>query len=286
MQETINPIQGQVLGPAQRSAGVTLKSIFNDPKYLKSLLIFSVVISIMLLCAVVSLSSRGTTPTPTPTPTVSRTPTVTPTVTETPQQELTRLQKCFKECGPQEFLTTLKEEIAKVKFFKETRDYVNLADATCLGTYSEHQAPDRQFNSYFFPQVCGNNLKYTNQTTDYVIANKKYSLNNIAAGIKWDTATVQPITQTRILDIVDRSIKQQDIKSEFEQRGDEQVRVLTAESQIVNDFNQLVKVKIQIKISQDYRLVYFYNFQENAFEENARFYDYNIPNKIEAPAIN
>lgn len=282
MQATNLPIiETEVLGPNSKKP-LSLQTILADASYLKSFLIFSVVLNVLLICGVVSLLSQRGSGTPVITlPSPTQTPTPSPIVTTDPQAERTELEKCFLDCEPREFVMKLREQLQKVTNFKAVGDYTNLQNSNCYGYYTEATAPDKTFTSYFFAQACKEDATYAPKQTEFRIGSRAYLLNNSNG---WDQSTITASAQSELIDIADLVINQQDITSAFEQRGSEQVRVLTTESEKVNDFNQLVKTTVQIKVSENYQILYFRNFEERAFNINSRFWDYNVPNLIEPPA--
>ncbi|MFQ5492922.1 MAG: hypothetical protein ACE5DX_02055 [Candidatus Dojkabacteria bacterium] len=274
-------VQEELIGP---KSGLTLKSIFNDASYLKSILIFSAVLNLLLLCGVIALmGQQGSTPGPVVTPIPTDSPTPTPEITETPEEELTRLQKCFQDCESRDFLTSLEIELGKTKHFKATGDFSDLTKDECYGSYSEHTSPNKSFTSYFLAQVCSDGMKFDPPPAEYRIGNTAFFYNASNSESPWEKATITPSAQTAIVDVVDLIQSQQTIESSFEQRGTQRVRVLTAEGEKVNDFNQLVETIVQVKVNEDYQIVYFRNFEEKGFNENGRFWDYGVPNKIESP---
>lgn len=280
-----NPaVQQQFLGPDQ-TGGITLKSIFNDPSYLKSILIFSAIGNLLLLCGMISLlSQRGSTTqvTPTPLPTTA-TPTASPIVTESPDEASARLKDCFDNCEARDFLNTLKQELQSVTYYKAVGDYSDLQRSTCYGYYNEAIAPDKLFDTRYFPANCPDLFSFNGAQTTITINNREFFNSEGSGSPVWETRTVTPAGQTELLDVVDLLQQQQTITSEYEQRGEEQVRILTAQSEKVNEFNLLVETIVQIKVSPDYEIVYFRNFEGEAFNQNARFWDYNVPNKISSP---
>jgi len=280
-----NPaVKQQILGPSQ-TGGITLKSIFNDPSYLKSILIFSAIGNVLLFCGVIGLmSQRGAQipATPTPLPTTA-TPTATPVVTEAPDEAAARLKDCFENCEARDFMNTLKEELQAVTYFKSAGDFSNNQNTTCYGYYTEATAPDKEFRTRFFPPNCPDLYDFSGVQATVTIANREYFNSTSSGAPVWESRTVTPAGQTELLDIVDLLQSQQTITSEYEQRGEDQVRILTAQSEKVNDFNQLVETIVQIKVNGNYEIVYFRNFEEQAFNQNTRFWDYNVPNKISSP---
>ncbi|KXK27074.1 MAG: hypothetical protein TR69_WS6001001100 [candidate division WS6 bacterium OLB20] len=276
-------IQQQILGPST-GGGITLKSIFNDPSYLKSLLIFSAIGNVLLLCGVIGALSQRSTPAPVvPTPTATATATATPIVTESPDEERARLLKCFQDCEARDFLNTLKQELQAVTYYKASGDYSDLRSTTCYGYYNEGIAPDKKYTARYFPPNCPELYTFNGASATITIGNRQYFNSSPSGSPVWETRTVTPSGQTELLDIVDLLQQQQTITSEYEQRGVSQVRILTARSEKVNEFNQLVETIVQIKVSPEYEIVYFRNFEDQAFNQNARFWDYNVPNKISSP---
>src|SRR3972149_5971032 len=269
----------ELLGPNARKP-VTIKGFLRDPKNMRYLLIFSAVINVLLLCAVIANAGRGNTPAPTPivTPTVAKRPTPSPFITEAPDEKTARLRECFNNCEARDFLNLVKEELALMKDFKQTGDYIDTRNNTCYGFYSEWSGPSNKYTGYFEPSTCGGSA-YTAKTTEYRVGDKVY----LRAGSGWGTATISPAGQTDLVNAVDIIQAQQNINSSYEQRGADRVRVLTAESEKVNQFNQLVKTMLVLKVNERYQLAYFYQEEEKAFKQNIQYLDYGVTNKIQAP---
>ncbi|MBW7953383.1 MAG: hypothetical protein QY330_03510 [Candidatus Dojkabacteria bacterium] len=275
-------VKQEILGSSTQQSA-SLKNFFSNPSYLKSLLVFSCIGNLLLFCGVFSLlTQRESTPLPIIN-TVTPSPTASPVITESPGEAKTRLQKCFDECETREFVDTLREELKKVQHYKAVGDFNDYQKSTCYGYYNESISPDKELYTYHYPQNCESNHSFSNQDTTINIAGRSYFLANAESNPVWESRTVTPRSQLQIVDALDNLSAQQQINSTYEQRGSNKVRVLTAEGEKVNEFNQLVDTVVQIKVNDLYQIEYFRTFEERAFNQNVRYWDYNVPNKITAP---
>ncbi len=271
----------EVLGPdAHKTA--SFKGFLTDPKNMKSLLIFSAVLNVLLLCGFIAKPSGGgtVTPTTTLTPLVIKSPSPTPFITESPDIHKAKLAKCFGDCESHDFLSLLKDELNSYTALKLSGDYTDLHASKCYGFYTAVAAIDTRFTSYFKSLGCGSSEQYDAKSSEYKIGTKYYVNSN---GNNWDTATIVAPGQTEAVDAIDAIMAVQTINTTYEQRGPDRVRVLTAEGTKVNEFNQVVKTSVIIKADENYHLVYFFQSQENSFRQEKWFWDYGVANDIKAP---
>jgi hypothetical protein len=271
----------EILGPEAHKT-VTFKGFLTDPKNMKSLLIFSAVLNVLLFCGFLAKPSGGgtVTPTATLTPIVVRSPSPTPFITESPDAHKANLAKCFSDCESRDFLNLLKDELNAYKALKLSGNYTDLRASKCYGFYTAVAAIDIRYTSYFKAQGCGISEQYDAKSSEYKIGTKYY-INS--SGNNWDTASIVAPGQTEAVDALDAIMQVQTINTTYEQRGSERVRILTADGTKVNEFNQVVKTSVIIKADESYHLVYFFQSQENSFKQEKWFWDYGVPNEIKAP---
>jgi len=265
----------------------SIKDTLLRPKVLLASLVFSIVLNVVLLIAVIlvggSKRSPAVSPTTTSTPVrTSGSPTTTarpsPRPSFTPDEALVEWQDCFHNCNVEDLLAGIRSKAVDYTDFKAQISFRNDKSRTCYGNYLESSNSFKEFNSYQFQNCPENYLSRPPQTT-IQIADNIYTLN--ISG-NWNLDSMPRVSQTKLIRVIDEVTKQQE-KTVGEHAGKSTLKEIETTSKTVNELNQLVTKTATLVITEYLDVISYEIEVENISNESGYFFGLGVVNTIEAP---
>lgn len=262
----------------------SLKATILTPKVLIIALIISVILNLLLLCAVIFTSTvddntaqiQPTRTQPSPTPIITTRPSPGPTLN--PEEENTELKVCFRECSTDELISKVKEIVLSTENFKSTSSVVNETSRNCYKNNLVASGLD-SYNTYSHFD-CSDGYP-SNPPNDTIQVGDTLSIYNPSTG-NW-TNEVKSRSNTNELVGLVNAIQDQPTRNSSPYTSGSRYREITSTGEAVNPNNQLIETQYTIIVNEYLEISHFEVINKDGIIETGSFYDLGMENNIQLP---